>query len=237
MKIVFIADAHLKGIDDPNQKSLSQFLSGVTGGTLLVILGDLFDYWSGYDEAAAREYGPLLEALKKLAAKGTKIIYLEGNHDFSMGPFFTDELGARVFAASHELSINGRRFFIAHGDKVSMGLGYALWRGFLRSPLCRLIVRIVPPETAWKIAQYLSARSRRRNDYKGVNSKVEEKLRAFAREKIAIGYYGVILAHSHVAGIHREDGGRGLYANPGSWADGSYLVCDDGEFKVVRCKG
>lgn len=234
MKIVFIADAHLKGIDDPNQKRLSQFLSNLAGAETLVILGDLFDYWSGYNAVAEREYGPVLEALGDLRGRGTGIVYLEGNHDFSMGSFFTDALKARVYPASGELLIGGKRFFLSHGDRVSMTAGYALWRGFLRSPLFRLIVKIVPPEAGWKIAGYLSRRSRGGNDYAGVKNGVEEKLMEFAKKKLSEGFDGVILGHSHAAGVHEEKAGAGsgIYANPGSWANGSYLVCDDGVFRV-----
>jgi len=40
MKIVFIADAHLKGLKDPNQGRLVRFLESLEGADVLVMLGD-----------------------------------------------------------------------------------------------------------------------------------------------------------------------------------------------------
>ena len=49
MRIVFIADSHAKGPDDPSQKQLSRFLEALSNNPpeRLVILGDLFDFWIG----------------------------------------------------------------------------------------------------------------------------------------------------------------------------------------------
>ena len=54
MNIVFVADAHLKGLDDPNQASLVEFFDGLDGVDLLVILGDLFDCWGGGQQGGAQ---------------------------------------------------------------------------------------------------------------------------------------------------------------------------------------
>ncbi len=233
MKIVFIADAHLKGLDDPYQKTLVKFIERLDGVDTLVILGDLFDFWAGDNRVAYRNYLPLLESLVALRKKGVKIIYLEGNHDFSMGSFFVDKLGASVHPDSFDLDVNGKRVYLSHGDTAAMTLGYRLWRGFLRSPVFRVIALLATPAVVWKSALYLSRRSR---NYGKGSLPIDSALREFARKKINDGFSAVVMAHSHVAGIHRE--GKGYYANPGPWADKMhYLVYDDGGFRLERWKG
>lgn len=234
MKIVFVADAHLKGASDPNLKNLSAFLDGLDRVDTLVALGDLFDFWAGANERVYKEYRDVLESLLRLKKRGVKIIYLEGNHDFSMGDFFTRELGASVHPGFFEWTLDGKRVLLAHGDTVSMTRGYALWRGFLRGPAVRLVTRVTPPGLVWKIANLLSRKSRKYNQKGNI---VEERLREFARERIGAGFDTVILAHSHVAGVHKEEanGRKGTYANPGSWAgDRSYLVYEKGALRVAR---
>ena len=235
MKMVFIADGHLKGIGDPNQAALVEFLDSLKADTLAV-LGDLFDFWTGSNTVAFEQYRPALEAFSRLKKRGVKIMYFEGNHDFSMGPFFTNELKARVFDGLTTLEIGKKKFVIGHGDTVAMSAGYKLWRAYLRSPLFKVMAAIATPKGVWAIAKKLSKKSRKRACLSAENF-VEKRLREFAGEQIGKGADFVVLGHSHEPGVNPlESGGRaGVYANPGSWArDKSYLVFDGKSFSVQR---
>ena len=234
MRIVFIADAHLKGLDDPNQHALCRFLSGIEADRV-IILGDLFDFWTGFNDVVYYHYMPVLDALCSIHKRGVELTYIEGNHDFSMGPFFSEVIGVELATDHLELTIDNRRFFLAHGDTVDEDIGYRLWRGFLRSTLYRfLTTRIVHPSLTWKIARLLSRTSRTYNE-KGFL--INRRLRKFARERIRDGFDVVVLAHSHIAGIEEEEvnGRKGVYVNPGGWMDGwSYLVYEDGFFSLEK---
>lgn len=234
MKIVFIADAHLKGLGDPNQKDLVRFLKELRKIDILVVLGDLFDFWAGSNKVAFSEYAPILECFSSLRKRGTGLIYLEGNHDFRMGRFFSETLGGGVYPDRHEMVIEGKKVLLSHGDTISMTKGYALWRGFLRSPLFTLVLLAAPHEFVWKVAKSLSGKSR---EYNGTSTEVEDGLVEFAKRRIGDGFDAVVLAHSHTPGISKHEwlGRAGIYANPGSWAgQRSYLVYEDGEFRVER---
>lgn len=237
MNIAFVADAHLKGLDDPNQASLVKFLDGLEGVELLVVLGDLFDFWGGDNKVVRRHYRPTLDAFLRIRERGIKILYLEGNHDFSMGKFFIKTLKADVYGDYVELEAgDGKRFFLAHGDLVAGGVLHAAWRQSLKSGILRLLMTSVGPWAVWKIAGALSKKSRQYSEKKDV----EAQLRSFAKRRIGAGSDAVVLGHSHVPGVHREktDGRSGTYANPGSWAGAkSYLLYENGKFKLKRWKG
>ena len=238
MRMVFIADGHLKGIVDPNQAALVEFLDSLKADTL-AILGDLFDFWTGSNAVASAEYKPTLDAFSRLRKRGVKIMYFEGNHDFSMGPFFTNELKASVFDGLTALEIGKKKFVIGHGDTVAMSSGYRLWRAYLRSPLFKVMARIATPKGVWAIARKLSKKSRKRACLSDENF-VEKRLRQFAGEQIGKGADFVVLGHSHEPGVNplESKGRRGVYANPGSWArDKSYLVFDGKSFSVQRWGG
>ena len=232
MKIVFVADAHIKGLRDPAQAGLAAFLDALTDIDKLVLLGDIFDFWAGSNPIAMREYRPLLDSLKGLSERGIEIIYVEGNHDFDMGSFFTKTLGASVFPDACTITLNGERIYLAHGDTVSMTTGYRLWRLFLRSPLFGLLTSVLPPDIVWEVAARLSSKSRGRY---GEKKSLDKKMKAFSAGLIEGGHSGVILAHSHVAGVNRgiTKEGRGFYANPGGWVNGKhFLLYEDGDLSV-----
>lgn len=232
MKVVFIADAHLKGLDDPNQNTLCAFFDSLGPVDKLIILGDLFEFWTGFNDVVYYHYLPVLSRLLKLSESGTEITCLEGNHDFFMGPFFTRVLNARVHSDPFELELEGKRFYLGHGDTVDRNLRYAFWRWLARSLLFRGLYRVLTPSLIWKVAGFLSEKSR---IYHERALGIEAHHRAFAKRRITDGFDGVILAHTHMARLIEEEAGgrKGLYLNPGSWMDdSSYLVYDGGEFKL-----
>ncbi len=236
MRIVFIADAHLRGTEDENQRRLVEFLDWLATERpdKLVILGDLFEFWTGFNGVIYSHYFPVLKGFELLKNAGTEIIYLEGNHDFSLGPFFTGFLGAKVYRDSATIELDGKRFYLAHGDIVDPSLGYNLWRWFLRSPIFRLILMVVHPSFMWKIAMRLSDRGKL---YPERASTIERRHREFAKRRIMAGYDVVVLAHSHIQGIERltTDRKEGIYANPGGWREAcKYMVYQDGEFMLKK---
>lgn len=236
MKIVFISDAHLKGLEDPNQKRVVEFLDTLGAIDRLVVLGDLFDFWTGYNRVVERNYRPTLDALVRLKERGAEIVYIEGNHDFSMGAFFTGTLKALVCPDHLVLDLGGKKYYLSHGDTVGMTAGYRLWRSFLRSPLFSVTAAVVRPAGVWSVALYLSDRSRHRQNKKAPDyNSTERRLREFAAGKISEGMDGVVMGHSHSSGVHIISGG--VYANPGSLIDGEYLVWEDGAFRVERRGG
>jgi len=230
MKIIFLADAHLKGGGDAAETELIELLNGLKEVEYLVIMGDLFDFWIGSNKIARSRYSAVLAALAEVNGKGVKIIYVEGNHDFSIGPFFTAELGATVVEGEAVLTLDNKRFYLSHGDMVEMTEGYRRWRGFLRSPLFSFLTMVLPSSLVWSIAVRLSTRSRS-YDTKGAD--LDKRLKKFADKKIAEGAEIAVMAHSHLAGVHKI--GKGIYTNPGGWqGERTYLVYEKGRIEVKK---
>lgn len=234
VEAIFIADAHLKGLGDPNQKLLCSFLETLKDIDKLFILGDLFEFWTGYNEMLEYHYAPILAQFKRFQEAGMEIIYVEGNHDFSVAPFFKEILGGEVYPDSADINLDGKRFFLAHGDIVEHSISHKIWRCFLRSPFLRMLIRITPPAFVWKVAMWLAKESRR-NYTRGII--IDNLQREFAKKKIRQGFDIVILAHSHVPEFLEETVGdkHGIYANPGDWiGEFSYLVYENGVLRLER---
>jgi len=234
MKAIFIADAHLRGLDDPNQKTLCSFLETLKDIDKLFILGDLFEFWTGYNQILEHHYSPILNQFKKLKKSGTEVIYIEGNHDFFVAPFFKEILGGEVYPDSADINLDGKRFFLAHGDIVEHSIGHKVWRSFLRSSFLRMLIRITPPSFVWRVAMRL-AKTSRSNYSRGIM--VDNLQRDFAKKKIKDGFDFVVLAHSHFPEVLEEttDDKKSIYANPGDWIkEFSYLVYQDGKIRLER---
>ena len=97
MRTIFIADAHLKSPDDLNYRLMLRFLRELEGKLdTLYIVGDLFDFWLGFPSHPFKQYNTVLDELERLAAKGCRLVYFEGNHDFHLGVIFSERLKAEI---------------------------------------------------------------------------------------------------------------------------------------------
>lgn len=233
MRSIFISDAHIKGLNSPQQNLLCRFLDSLREDTeSLFILGDFFDFWFGFSEVVPYPYLPVLSKLLELKERGIKIVYVEGNHDFFMGPFFRDVLRAEVFPEEATLYLAGRKVLLAHGDLVDRGdYGYRLLRWLLRSRPFQALASLIPPFLLLRLARRLSGMSRR---FRHRGQTLNEALRGFARRKWQEGYRVVILSHSHTPEVLQDGRGR-LYINTGDWVENfTYLELKAGTFTLKR---
>ncbi|MSM41148.1 MAG: UDP-2,3-diacylglucosamine diphosphatase [Geobacter sp.] len=236
MRSLFIADAHLERESDPAYRAMLRFLAESRGTTgTLYILGDFFEFWIGYPTVPFTHYLPVLEALRQLADSGTAIVFFEGNHDFHMGPFFTDTLRARVFPGPAAMTLDGRRAYLCHGDQVNAkDIPSRLLRGILHSPLTRWLTHVVPPGVAGTIAERMGRSGRQNLHYKGENPACRTILRDFAAQRFADGYELVITGHFHLPFTEPAPDGSGkLLVSLGDWATRlSYAEMVDGEITL-----
>jgi len=233
MRKIFIADAHLRRPEDNNYRLLMAFLAQLPERTdTLYILGDLFEFWIGYDPVPFTHYYPIMEQLKKLTAAGIGIVYLEGNHDFHLGPFFTRTLGARVHPGPTIEEIDGKRIYLCHGDEVNRkDYGYRLLRFIFHSRLTRAAIHVVPPALASWIADRMGHESKKSHGQRQRRWDYTDLVRAFARQRFAEGCDAVIAGHFHTPFIETDHGRTIL--SVGDWLTHfTYGVWDHGTLSL-----
>ncbi|MDH5527255.1 MAG: UDP-2,3-diacylglucosamine diphosphatase [Nitrospirota bacterium] len=231
---VFLSDAHLAFPEDANYRRVAQFLDRLSGLPDLFILGDFFAFWMGFSSVPAR-YQPIVERLQRLTRGGTRLHYLEGNHDIDMAPYFARRLGAAVYPEQAEVTVGSRRLYLAHGDLVDeTDGGYRFLRGALRSLPLRVASRTVHPETVLRIARPFAEDKHYTEDYA---SHLPPRFAEFSRARWAEGFDGVVLGHCHHPEMLEETvGGRPcFYANLGDWIRHfTWLGCENGHFTLHR---
>jgi UDP-2,3-diacylglucosamine hydrolase len=238
MRKVFIADAHLRLPGDDNYRTMLRFLAELPGtADTLYILGDLFEFWIGYPEVPFPQYRPLLDALRALRSAGMEIVYFEGNHDFHMGPYFTETLGAKVYRGPAVLEIDGKRVCLCHGDEINRrDYAYRILRSILHSRLTSALTHVVPPRCATAIADRLGENSRAHHGARRTRWNYPAILRSFAADRFAAGCDMVITGHFHLPLIETSGaGGANTLVSLGDWISHfSYAEMRDGAVTLRR---
>jgi len=227
MDWIFVGDSHFAAGDRGRREHFARFIKkNLHTLHTLVIMGDFFDFWFGFRNLSSlkKEYSDILDLLDDLRAAGVKVIYLEGNHDFSLGVYISKRLGIQIYAHRAEIELDGRRIYLAHGDRIAPTLDHWILTLLLRNRFTYLLISLLRPRIVMAIARRWSASSRGRN--MEPSPEVMARLRSFARRKVQEGFDAVILAHTHLpeALTIKEQGREGYYFNVGNWIkDFSYL--------------
>jgi UDP-2,3-diacylglucosamine hydrolase len=192
MKIVFFSDAHLDKKDDGRTALLIRFINDICkDADILVILGDIFEFYHGYDGYIYPWYREIINSLKNITSNGKLVYFIEGNHEFRMGRFFETYTGIKCMD-DLTLDVDNKKLLIIHGYQLKKNY---LVR-FLKTSFIYGIMDMFGPGLTWKIAaisgMFLSSKK------KGFNRKAFDVFREFGRKKLDDGYDAVIVGHSHM---------------------------------------
>lgn len=235
MRSIFIADAHLQRPEDDNYRQLLSFLASLRGTTdTLYILGDLFEHWIGYRRIPSPAYAPVVEELKALRANGTSLVMFEGNHDFHLEPFFSEQVGATIFRDPATLTLEGKTVYLCHGDQINTAEhGYRLLRYVLHSRMLKMMTATAPIALTDGIATRMSRRSKKNHRRTKARWDFRAILSAFAAERFHAGCDVVIAGHFHTPFMERSKDGRQILVSLGDWVTQfSYGEWKDGELTL-----
>lgn len=217
----FISDIHLgllhPDIEKIKEQQLVKFLHfAATSCDELYIIGDLFDYWFEYKRVVQKGFIRTLASLAEFADSGKQIHYIIGNHDFLHRDFFEKEIGAKVYEDPIDTILNGKRFYMGHGDGlIKNDVGYNILKKVFRNKTLQRVYSIIHPDIGIKIASQTSKTSREYTSKK--NYGTIDGLKEAAKEKIGFGYDYVIFGHSHEKTLEKFN--NGFYVNLGSWLE------------------
>jgi UDP-2,3-diacylglucosamine hydrolase len=164
--IRFLADAHFHDPHHSDERERRRrflaLLESLDPGAVLMLLGDIFDFYFEYRRVVSSRYVDIYEGLAAASARGVEIHFLGGNHDFWVGGFAERELGIRLHRDEILLSAQGRRIVCAHGDLVMPGdWGYRLLKSVIRNRGVIAVSKWIHPDLLDAIANGVSHGSRR----------------------------------------------------------------------------
>ena len=236
-RTLWISDLHL-GTPGCQAKALLDFLRHTECETLFLV-GDIIDGW----QLRRQWYWPqahndVVQKLLRKARKGTRVIFIPGNHDEFAREYLHNNFGGIEVAEdwTHETA-DGRRLWIIHGDLFDGVIQCAKWLAYVGDSLYELTLRLnrhVNSARArmglpyWSLSGFLKLKVKRAVSY------VSEFETAVAREARKRGVHGVVCGHIHHAEMREIDGI--LYANDGDWVESLTALAEhaDGRLEILH---
>lgn len=203
----------------------------------LYLVGDVWDYWFEYGQVIPKGYSRLLGRLARLRDDGVPIYYFTGNHDMWMFRYLTDELDIPIIRKPVIHEIDGKKFFIGHGDGLGPGdHGYKFIKKVFANPVSQWLFARIHPNTGLRIMKYWSGQSRD-------HTRMEEKFLGPEKEwlvqyaldvlkKDDIDYF--IFGHRHLPIDYELGVKNARYINLGDWLVYNSYGVFDGEKLELR---
>jgi UDP-2,3-diacylglucosamine pyrophosphatase LpxH len=227
-RTIWISDTHL-GTRACRAELLLDFLRQHQS-EFLYLVGDIVDGWSLRRSWYWNDdHNQVLRTILDKSSRGTRVTYVQGNHDEFLREFAGLMLGGiAVKPEAVHRTASGRELLVFHGDRFDLCIRNALWLSHLGDHayrVCRLVgsgldlARRRLGLRPWSLADWLKQR------VKSALAYVDRFERAVAGEARRRGLDGVVCGHVHHAAIRDIDGI--LYCNDGDWVDSCTALVED----------
>lgn len=223
--VYFCSDSHLGAPTAEKslvrEKRLVKWLNEVKDDAQVIfLLGDLFDFWFEYKTVVPKGFVRVLGKLAELRDSGIEIYFFVGNHDLWMNGYFEDELNIPVYHKPRVFDINGKLFFIGHGDGLGPGdKGYKRMKKVFTNPFCKWLFRWLHPDLGVRLAQHLSVKNKLISGEEDAKFLGEDNewLVQYARRKLKQTHYDYfIFGHRHLP-LDIQLNEKSTYINLGDW--------------------
>ncbi len=237
-RTIWISDIHL-GTRGCKADFLLDFLKHTESETLYLV-GDIIDGWalkSGWQQWQ-QSHNDVVQKILRKARKGTKVLYIPGNHDELARGFIGMRFGgvAVANAAVHK-TVDGRKFLVTHGDQYDEVMRSAKWLAKLGTWAYDLTVilnhwlnlfRRKFGYNYWSLSGYLKKK------VKSAGGFIHDFKMILTEEARRKGLDGVICGHIHNPEF--DEINETLYINDGDWVESCTALVEhmDGRLELVR---
>ncbi len=179
----------------------------------------------------------MVQNLLRKARKGTRVVFVPGNHDEFARKYLGHNFGGVdvVEEAIHETA-DGRKLWVTHGDLFDGVIQCAKWLAYVGDWAYELALRFNRHLNSlraqvglsyWSLSRYLKLKVKRAVTYVG------DFESAVAREAQARDVHGVVCGHIHHAEMRHINGV--LYCNDGDWVEGLTALVEhaDGRLEII----
>lgn len=114
LDVVVMSDLHL-GTYGCHATEIVNYLKSIQP-RILVLNGDIIDIWQFNKRYFPISHMQVFKEIMSLMSKGTRVIYITGNHDESLRRYSDIEMGNFQLTDKVVMEINGKMTWIFHGD-------------------------------------------------------------------------------------------------------------------------
>lgn len=236
---IFISDVHL-GTRDCKAVELNNFLKHNKCETLYLV-GDIIDGWRIQQNKWMwnQTHSNVVQRILKLAKRGTKVIYVAGNHDEFLRPLMPYGIGfgdIEIVNQIEHIGVDEKRYLVIHGDIFDGISTIAPWLGFIGDKGYDLILSLNNKFNwirrrfgfgYWSLSAYIKHKVKSAVDF---IFEFEKNLIVYCKKR---KFDGIICGHIHHAEIKEIDGI--VYMNDGDWVESMTALVEhlDGTWEII----
>lgn len=221
--VVVMSDLHL-GTTGCHAQELVNYLKSISP-QILILNGDIIDVWQFRKHFFPLTHMQVIKEILSLATKGTRVIYITGNHDEALRRYTHFDVGNIQLVDKMVMEINGHLCWIFHGDvfdnttkgsaKLLAKLGCHGYNLLIR--FNRLLNHFLQMMGYEKMSLFKSVMSRVNKAVIKINN-FEQTAAEIAIEK---KYEYVICGHIHEPQMRvvENENGKVTYLNSGDWVE------------------
>lgn len=237
VRTVFLSDVHL-GTRSCQANLVLDFLKRVETETIYLV-GDIIDGWrlkGGW--FWPQSHNDVVQKFLRKVRKGTRIVYVPGNHDEFLRDFIGMNFGGVdvVMQATHETA-DGKNYLILHGDKFDMVVHHARWIAHLGdwaydfAVAINSLIGFVRRRLGlpyWSLAGWGKRKVKKAVNF--ITSFEDAVINDARRAEVD----GVICGHIHYPVMREIDGFH--YINTGDWVDSCSALVEhhDGRLELLE---
>lgn len=236
---IFISDIHL-GTRDCKADILNDFLKHNTANTIYLV-GDIIDGWKIAQNKWRwkKSHNNVIRHLLNQARRGSRIIYVAGNHDEFLRPLIPYGFNfgkIDIVNRAEHIGVDGCRYLVVHGDMFDGITNLAPWVSHLGDKAYDLLlslnnrfnwIRHKMGFGYWSFSKYLKHKVKGAVDF---IFEFEKNIVGYAKRKF---FDGVICGHIHFAEMKNIEGT--IYMNCGDFIESCTVLVEhfDGRFEIL----
>ncbi len=238
VELVVLSDIHL-GTYGCHAEELLKYLKTIRPKTL-VLNGDIIDMWQFSKRYWPQSHMQVIKHLTGQIAKGSKVIYLTGNHDEMLRKFAGFRLGSFQIQNKKVMALDGKKAWLFHGDVFDVTMQHSKWLaklGAIGYDALILINAFVNAILNLFGREKISLSKRVKDSVKQAVKFINDFEKTAAEIAISKGYDYVVCGHIHQPDKREisTDKGSVLYLNSGDWVENlTALEYHEGRWTVYK---
>lgn len=231
---VFVSDLHM-GFRHSRLTECRELLSKVRP-RFLYLVGDILDGWRlsrrwYWDEDCSR----ILESIHRLVNRGTKVVYLPGNHDSFVLNCPMLPAGIEFEPTYEHQSLACGKFLVTHGDQFDTVESKARWLSMLGCTVYDGLLQT--NQLSNRACSMLGVRQFQwcagiKRMTKRVVQRISNYSQRLTEAALTAGCQGVICGHSHTPTMKQNN--EVAYFNTGDWVENQSAIIEfsDGDWEL-----
>jgi len=232
-RTIIMSDLHLGARQSQTEKIL-QFLKE-NKSEILILNGDIIDGWALKSKGRwNNDCSKIFRKFMKRSEKGTKVIYIRGNHDDFLKPFIPFTMNnIQIVRKYVHTGVDGRTYYCFHGDVLDFVIMKMRWLAVLGGWSYDFIIKL---NTIYNYIRnkfnlpYHSLANTIKQSVKGaINfvSDFEDNAKNLTKQK---GYDVAVCGHIHYPKLEQD------YMNSGDFCENSTCLVEgyDGKWQIIN---